>query len=82
MVVLLVVLVVIFLGLVGYLIYASYGIDGYRAEPPPTEEELLQARLDIAKAEKGIDLALSKQESRQASARTKEAIADALEGER
>jgi flagellar basal body-associated protein FliL len=78
---LVVVLVLIVVGLVGYMVYASSQPDTFASDPPPTEEELLLARLDIAKVEKGIDLALSKQETRMASARTKEAIAEALEGE-
>jgi hypothetical protein len=79
---LVVVLILLFAGLVGYMVYASSQPDAFANQPPPTEEELLQARLEIAKVEKGIDLALAKQETRMASARTKEAIADALEGER
>lgn len=74
-----VVLVLIIAAAIGYLVWVSSKQDWAEpTESPPTEEELLQARLDIAKVEKGIDLALSKQETRMASARTKEAIAEAL----
>lgn len=75
-----VVLIVLAACFIGYLVYISSQPDWQEpSEPPPTEEELLQARLEIAKAERGVDLALAKQESRMASVRTKEAIAEALE---
>lgn len=82
MVGLLIALTVVFLALVGYMIYGSSPPDTFASELPPTEAELYQARLDIAKVEHGVDLALSKQELRRASERTKEAIAEALEDER
>jgi hypothetical protein len=77
-----VVLVLIFVGLVGYMVYASYGMDGPPPGPPPTEEELLQARLDIHRIERGFDLKLARQDSRRAAAETKRAIADALDDQR
>ncbi len=77
---LVIVLVLICVGLVGYMVRESMKQDGYAAEPPPTDEELLQARLDLLKIERGIDLTLAKQESRRYAQRTKEAIAEAFKG--
>lgn len=78
-----VVLVVVIAVAIGYLVWLSCSpFQVEETEPPPTEDELLQARLDLHKIERGVDLALAKQESRMASARTKEAIAEALDNER
>jgi hypothetical protein len=67
---------------IGYLVYTSSQPDWSEpTEPPPTEAELLQARLDLHKVERGTDLALAKQEIRREAERTKQAIAEALDGE-
>jgi hypothetical protein len=52
-----------------------------KSEPPPTEEELLQARLDLQRIERDVDVTLAREEARRHGQRTKEAIAEALEGE-
>ena len=64
---------------IGYLAYISSQPEAAESEPPPTEAELLQARLDLHRIERDVDLSLSKQETRMAAERTKQAIAEALE---
>ncbi|MGD9735222.1 MAG: hypothetical protein AB7V58_06375 [Solirubrobacterales bacterium] len=76
-----IVLILVIVGLVGYMVWASVEVDSYPSEPAPTEEELLQARLDLHRIERGVDLTLAKQEQRREGERTKEAIAEALEGD-
>jgi hypothetical protein len=73
-----VVLVVVMSLVIGYLVWISSQPDAYASEPPPTEAELLQARLDLHRVERGVDLSLAKHESRHAAEQTKQAIADAL----
>jgi len=67
--------------LIGYLVWVSSEADGTPSEPPPTEAELLQARLDLHRIDRGIDLVLARQEQRREAERTKQAIADALENQ-
>lgn len=70
---------------IGYLVWVSTTPDeigGKTEEPPPTEAELLQARLDLHRVERGVDLALAKQDQRREAERVKEAIAEALGGGR
>lgn len=77
-----VVLVVLIACGIGYLVYAS-SQPGWSEppEPPPTEEELLQARLDLHRIERGVDVTLAREEAHRHGQRTKEAIAEALENE-
>lgn len=77
-----VVLVVLIAFGLGYMVWASSGGEGTVYESLLTEEELIQVRRDIYKIEQGVELELSKQEHRQAGARTKEAIAEALKDQR
>lgn len=73
-------LVVLFtVGFIGYLVWISSEPDATTTEPPPTEAELLQARLDLHRIDRGIDLVLAKQEQRREAERTKQAIVDALD---
>ena len=78
----LVFLVLLICGFVAYLLWISSRSEDIATEPPPTEEELLQARLDLHRIDRGVDLALSKQETRREAERTKLAIAEALDDER
>jgi len=50
--------------------------------PPPTEAELLQARLDLLRVRRGVDVALAAHEARREAELTKQAIAEALENGR
>lgn len=75
-----VVLVLVLACLIGYMIWASTGAPPI--EPPPTYDELLQARLDWLRIERKTDVALANMEVRQAAERTKQAIADALDDQR
>ena len=79
---LIIVLILIITVLVGYLMLASSATGVIRPERPPTEEELLQARLDLHRVERGVDLALAKQDQRREAERVKEAIAETLGGGR
>jgi hypothetical protein len=76
-----VVLVPIIAGGVSYLAWVSSAVGNTSRlpEPPPTEAEILQARLDLLEVQSGVDVALATQEQHQASARIKEAIAAAME---
>lgn len=72
------------LGILAYLIWTSQQQDSVRTEleeVPPTEAELLQARLDLHRIDRGVDLTLAKQEQRREAERVKQAIVDALDGD-
>ena len=80
-----VVVVLIISCLVGYLVWVSSAPDSAAHsfhEQPPTEAELLQARLDLHRIERGVDIALAKQEQRREAERVKQAIAEALRDDR
>jgi hypothetical protein len=77
-----VILVLLIVGGIGYLVYVSSEAQVIEREPPPSVEELLQARLDLHQIERGVDLSLSKQEAQMAAERTKQAIADAMDDQR
>jgi hypothetical protein len=65
---------------IGYLVYKGSQPDWVQpSEPPPTEEELLQARLDLHRIERATDVTLAREEAHRHGQRTKEAIAEALE---
>lgn len=64
---------------IGRLVYISSGSEPSTVEPAPTEAELLQARLDLLRIERGVDISLAREEARREGLRTKEAIAEALE---
>lgn len=75
-----VVVILIVLLIVGYRAWEKRRWpDSSVSEPPPTEAELLQARLDLLRIERGVDVALAKQDARREAQRTKDAIAEALE---
>lgn len=79
-----VILTLIICGVGGYLLWASSQPDNggkFTHEPPPSEAELLQARLDLHRIERGVDVALAKQEQRREAERVKQAIAKALGGD-
>jgi hypothetical protein len=65
---------------IGYLAYISSQPGATESEPPPTEGELVQARVDLYRVERSVDAALGKHEARLAAERTKQAIADELRG--
>jgi hypothetical protein len=73
-----IILALLLAGLVGYKIWASVEPYEYTNEPPPTEEELLQARLEILKVEKVVDVALAKQDHRREFDRIRQALDDDL----
>lgn len=78
-----IVLVLIIACGIGYLVYRSSQPDWAEPpEPPPTEAELLQARVDLHRIERGVDIPLAREEAHRNGQRTKDAIADALENER
>lgn len=73
-------LIVVLVLAIGYLVYVSSKPDWSEPiELPPTEEELLQARQDLLRVARGVDLALARQEARRESERVKAAIAEELE---
>jgi hypothetical protein len=77
-----VVLVLVLAAVIGYLVWLSCTPVEIKSEPPPTEEELLQARLDLHRIERGVDVTLAREEAHRHGQRTKEAISEALEDER
>lgn len=62
---------------IGYLVWAS--TEAPPVERPPTDAELMQARLDIYRVSRGVDTALAGQDARREAELTKQAIADALD---
>ena len=66
--------------LIGYMIWLNTEVPP--VERPPTDAELLQARLDIHRVRRGIDVSLAGQEARREAELTKRAIADALDDQR
>lgn len=75
-----VVAVLVLACLIGYMIWASTEMPP--VGPPPTDAELFQARLDIHRVSRGVDATLAGQEARREADLTKQAIADALDGQR
>ena len=49
--------------------------------PPPSDAELLQARLDIYRVQRGVDASLAGHEAHREAELTKQAIAEALKGQ-
>jgi hypothetical protein len=78
-----VVLVVVIACAIGYLVYRSSQPDWVEPkEPPPSEAELLQARLDLHRIERGVDVTLAREEAHRLGEQTKQSIADALDDQR
>lgn len=77
------VLVVILLavcGLIAYLLWTSVAPDeGSDLHGPFTAEEELQARLDLHRIQRRLDLTLAKHEQRRETERVKQGIAEALD---
>ncbi len=83
MVGLIIVLVVIVAGLVGYMVWAgSTPKPGTSSldDRPPTDEEVLQARLDLHRVQRRLDVRLAQHEQRQAADRLRREIAEVLGG--
>ncbi len=76
---LIVVLVLIIAVGIGRLVWLSSTPVEIPNDPPPTEAELLQARLDLHRVQRGVDTALATQEARREAELTKQAVADALQ---
>jgi hypothetical protein len=75
-----VITVLIAAAILAYKVWA--GTEAPPVELPPTETELLQARLDIHRVSRGVDASLAGSEAHQEAERTKQAIADALDDRR
>jgi len=76
-----VVLVLIGAAVIGLLVWVGSKSGTVAAEPPPTEAELLQARLDLHRIERGVDQILAREEAHRRGQQTKDAIAEALKDE-
>lgn len=72
-----VVVVLIIVCGIGYMVWA--GTEVPPVGPPPTDAELMQARLDIYRVSRGIDASLAGHEAQREAELTKQAIADALD---
>jgi hypothetical protein len=72
-----VLLVLMVAAVIGYLVWSNTEVPP--VGPPPTEAELMQARLDIYRVSRGVDASLAGQEACREAERTKQAIADALD---
>jgi hypothetical protein len=75
-----VVLALILVAVIGYIIWANTEVPPIEA--PPTDAELMQARLDIYRISRCVDVTLAGQEAHREAERTKQAIADALDDQR
>jgi hypothetical protein len=74
-----VVLVALGVLVIGYLAWVrSRSEPPAETDAPPTDTELMQARLDLQRIERGVDLTLAREEARREGQRTKDAIAEAL----
>jgi hypothetical protein len=70
-------------GLVFYLLWVSSEPDeGTDRQEPFSDEEIMQARLDLHRIERRVDLMLAKHDQRRHAEATKQAIAEALENDR
>lgn len=77
---LIVLIILVICGLVAYLLWASCSPDvGADLDEPFSLEEELQARLDLYRIKRGVDVTLAKHEQRREAERVKQAIAKALE---